>query len=93
MTEPNPDREIEPEYPASIVTEPFAVDGLTFAPIGPHGTMEQATRAGGELVGDVLLDASGWFARKKDSDGLMSDWRPMRCAAEARAFLVSKKPI
>lgn len=94
MTEPAPPR---PPYPTEIVTEPFTLDDLVFTPDSKY-RIEHATR-GETFVGDVLLDVRHakdgttgdfWFARKEDANRELTDWRPMRCAAEARAFLVSK---
>jgi len=79
-----------PEYPTEIVTEPFTLDGVEFIP-HPHATtrIENAYR-GAVRVGDVLHDDNRfWFARKFDAHGELSDWKPMRSAAEARAFIVS----
>lgn len=86
MTEP---AAIAPPYPTEIVTEPFALDDLVFTPhVG--GQIERGTRDG-SYVGDVLLDDNRfWFARKHDARGELSDWQPMRSAAEARAFVVSR---
>jgi hypothetical protein len=87
-----------PPYPTDIVTEPFTLDDLKFTPTHP-GQIERATR-NDRHVGDVLVDRrlhsdgkttiETWFARKVDANDELSDWKPMRCAAEARAFLVSR---
>lgn len=73
--------------PAVITGAPFVLDDLLFTP-DPAGRMEHATYDA--LIGTVLLDDNRfWFARKVDGNGELTDWKPMRCAAEARAFLVS----
>jgi hypothetical protein len=77
-----------PKYPTEIVTYSFWLDDVVFAPISRN--MESAQRDG-VLLGHALLDDNRfWFARKFDAHGELSDWKPMRSAAEARAFLVSK---
>lgn len=79
-------------YPTGICEQPFLLDGVTFIP-HPHATtrIENAFR-GADRIGDVLLDDNRfWFARKFDGAGELSDWKPMRCAAEARAFIVSSR--
>lgn len=79
-----------PDYPTGIVTKPFVLDGVSFSPFGPHGNMERAERDHAH-VGDVLLDkGTDWKVRKRDARGELSDWKPMRCVAEARAFIVSR---
>jgi hypothetical protein len=87
-------------YPTGIIEKFFILDNVVFAPRIP-GQIERAVRCC-KYIGDVLLDRRhakdgsillSWLARKFDSRGELTDWLPMRCAAEARAFLVSKKPI
>lgn len=86
MTEP---AQKLPDYPTGIVDAPIALDDLIFTP-NDSRRIERATR-GTDYVGDVLHDDNRfWFARKVDANGELSDWKPMRCAAEARAFLVSR---
>ena len=78
------------DYPAGITDTPFELDGVVFSP-SPDGRFEHAMRDGNH-VGDVLHDDDRlWFARKW-IDGELTDWQPMRCVYEARAFLVSQKP-
>ena len=80
-----------PDYPTGIVTEPFTLDDLIFTPDPQgHGRIERVTRDD-QYIGDVLHDDNRfWFARKFNAEGALSDWLPMRSAAEARAFMVSK---
>lgn len=76
-------------YPTGICEEPFALDDVVFTP-NDQRRIERATRDG-QYIGDVLLDDNRfWFARKFDARGELIDWKLMRSAAEARAFLVSK---
>jgi hypothetical protein len=79
-----------PPYPTEIVTAPFTLDDCVFAP-HIEGQIERAARDG-QYVGDVLRDDNRfWFARKVDAVGELTDWKHMRSAAEARAFLVSRR--
>lgn len=69
----------------------IALDGCAFIGCGP-----EAERCYRDLVlvGEYTPDDDTklWRARKVDSvSGSFFDWRPMRCAAEARAFLVSRR--
>lgn len=43
-----------------------------------------------KIIRDVLDDNQFWFARKL-LDNELSDWKPMRCVHEVRAYLVSKR--
>lgn len=73
-----------------MMTEPFKMDHLMFVPDGRDG--EHAFHMDGEFVGEFEIDEirpDQYRARKMTFFGGMDDWRPMRCAAEARAFLVS----
>lgn len=80
------------QYPTKIVTEPFTLDEVKFTP-NDQRRQERATHDD-QYIGDVLLDDNRfWFARKFDARGEMTDWKPMRCAAEARAFIVSGAPL
>lgn len=78
------------EQPPSCITDaPLQLDDVLFTPNDAR-RIDRATRDGVH-VGDVLRDDERfWFARKFDHNGELSDWRPMRCVHEARAFLVSK---
>lgn len=68
----------------TLITDALHLDDLEFM-VDEQQRSEIATCQGGP-VGDVLLDDNAeWFARKLDGK-----WRPMRSAAEARAFIVSK---
>lgn len=86
-----------PPTPDTIAAEAFDLDDVTFTP-NDAGRIERATR-GNVYVGDVLLDViqtecspdqHRFLARKADQWGEMSDWKPMRCVHEARAFLISR---
>ncbi len=70
---------------------PFRLDHLVFVPDFTEG--ETAFHLDGDFVGEFEIDEvhSGYRARKLTFFGGYDDWRPMRCAAEARAFLVSRK--
>lgn len=69
---------------------PFRLDHLYFVPDPVEG--ETAFHADGEFVGEFELDEimGGYRARKVTFFGGYFDWRPMRRASEARAFLISK---
>lgn len=85
--------------PDTIGAEPFTLDGVQFTP-QPPALIERADRDG-DYVGDVLRDEvpnradpstiePRWLARKVHPQrGELSDWMPMRCVHEARAYLVS----
>lgn len=78
--------------PDTITAQPFKLDDLVFSPTDDR-RFEHATRDD-VLIGAVLLDTNKngervWLARKLIADE-MSDWKPMRCVHEARAFIVSR---
>lgn len=91
MTETAPADHVLKEWPPdTIATESFTLDDVTFTPTD-DGRFEHATRDGHYPIGDVLHDDNRfWFARKL-IDNELSDWKPMRCVHEARAYLVSKR--
>lgn len=70
--------------------EPHRLDHLFFVPDCTDG--ERAFHADGQFVGEFEIDeiCGAFRARKLTFFGGYDDWRPMRCAAEARAFLVSR---
>lgn len=67
---------------------PVVLDGVVFFTHRPEA--ETAWRDG-VLIGELHHDdiENGWRARKVDNLG-WSEARPMRCRAEARAFIVSR---
>lgn len=69
---------------------PFRLDHLVFVPEITES--EMAFHLDGDFVGEFEIDEinSGYRARKLTFFGGFDDWRKMRSAAEARAFLVSK---
>ncbi len=73
-----------------MTPESFRLDHLAFVPDTVDG--ETAFQMDGDFVGEFELDEihGDYRARKLTFFGGYDDWRPMRCAAEARAFLVSK---
>jgi hypothetical protein len=75
---------------ATNVHEPLLLDDVCFL-VDEKLRSEIATCAG-EHIGDVLLDGTAsWFARKLKPDGeTFGEWKHMRSAAEARAYIVSK---
>ena len=77
------------EQQRQMSTEPQMLDDLLFTPDAVRRS-EMAT-CEGEHIGDVLLDDEAqWFARKLAPNGEWAEWKHVRSAAEARAFIVSK---
>lgn len=75
---------IRPDEIATTPNSPFVLDGCVFVPQPYEG--EMVIRCC-HVIGELGIDEENntWRARKGEGD-----WRPMRCRAEARAFLVSK---
>ncbi len=74
--------------------QPFILDHLVFVPEVVES--ETAFHMDGDFVGEFELDEThpGFFrARKFNFFGGFDDWRPMRSAAEARAYLVSSRRL
>ncbi len=69
---------------------PFQLDHLVFVPEVTES--EAAFHCDGDFVGEFEIDEikGNYRARKLTFFGGFDDWRPMRSAAEARAYLVSK---
>jgi hypothetical protein len=72
--------------------EPLVLDGVVFEPNGPD---RETARQDGVLLGEVELDEifNQWRARGVNRDRSFDDWRPMRCKAEARAYLVTRRGL
>lgn len=66
------------------------LDHLYFVPLG--GDCESVFHADGEWCGDIGFDdVRKHSTARKMIGGDLSPWRPMRCIAEARAFIVSRR--
>lgn len=72
------------------MNESFRLDHLCFVP-GRYGD-EHAFYCDGDFAGEIAFDEV-WqrFDARKLIGGDLSPWRPMRCLAEARAFIVSTR--
>jgi hypothetical protein len=82
----------EPSPLSDISTgvEPFRLDHLCFVP-GRYAD-EQVFFPDGDFVGEIIFNEV-WqrFDARKWVGGDLTPWRPMRCVAEARAFIVSAR--
>jgi hypothetical protein len=72
---------------------PLHLDGVIF--VGNASLHEAAFHPDGDCKGEIGIndEFKCWQARKGDSAGDFGPWHPMRCRAEARAYIVSRYSV